>query len=51
VLERELDGRAFLLAAPVLAATRPVFAQDNDYDLPKILNGRMTPQAGAYASS
>ena len=33
-----MDGRAFLLAAPLLAATSPVLAQDSDHDLAKKLN-------------
>jgi hypothetical protein len=38
VLEREFNGRIFLLAAPLLAATSAAFAQDSDHDLAKKLN-------------
>jgi len=38
VHEREFHGRVLLLAAPLLAATSPGFAQDSDHDLAKKLN-------------
>ena len=38
MLERDFNGRIFLLATLLLAATSPAFAQDSDNDLAKKLN-------------